>query len=76
MNFYNQKTRITTSVIGTLLGMAGFLNHGIFEILQGNNPTNGLYIEAIGKQHRFWLYGTEGAFTLIPNLLFSLQFPL
>lgn len=71
MNYYNQKTKVTASIIGFLLGMAGFLNHGIFEILQGNNPTNGLYIEAIGKEHRFWLYGTEGAFTLIPNFLIT-----
>ena len=71
MNYYNQKTRNTASLIGILLGLAGFFNHGIFEILQGNNPTNGLYIEAIGEAHRFWVYGTEGAFTLIPNFLMT-----
>ena len=71
MNYYNHKIRITASLIGILLGMAGFFNHGIFEILQGNNPTNGLYIEAIGETHRFWVYGTEGAFTLIPNFLIT-----
>ena len=51
--------------------MSGFINHGIFEILQGNTPTDGLYIEAIGESHRFWIYGTEGAFTLIPNFLIT-----
>jgi len=66
---YNHKTRLSATVIATLLGMAGFFNHGLFEILQGNKPTNGFYIEAIGESHRFWLYGTEGAFTLIPNYL-------
>ncbi|MBD3374338.1 hypothetical protein GF406_04815 [candidate division KSB1 bacterium] len=71
MNQYNTKTKITTSVIGTLLGMSGFINHGIFEILQGNTPTNGRYIEAIGELHRFWVHGTEGAFTLIPNFLIT-----
>ena len=71
LNYYNQKTRITASTIGVLLGLAGFINHGFFEILQGNTPTHGLYIEAIGESHRFWTYGTEGAFTLIPNFLIT-----
>ena len=71
MSYYNQKTRITTSVIGTLLGLAGIINHGIFEVLQGNTPTQTFFIEAIGKAHRFWIYGTEGAITLIPNFLIT-----
>jgi len=49
--------------------MSGFINHGFFEILQGNISTGGLFIEAIGESHRFWIHGTEGAFTLIPNFL-------
>jgi membrane protein YdbS with pleckstrin-like domain len=69
MNYYNQKTRITASIIGVLLGIAGFINHGFFEVLQGNTPTNGFFIEAIGKANRFWIHGTEGAFTIIPNFL-------
>jgi hypothetical protein len=71
MIYYNQKTRIISSTIGCLLSMGGFINHGLFEILQGNTPTNGLFIEAISKSHRFWIYGTEGAFTLIPNFLLT-----
>jgi hypothetical protein len=71
MEYYNHKTRITASVIGTLLGLGGIINHGIFEILQGNTPTNGFFIEAIGVAHRFWIYGTEGALTLIPNFLIT-----
>ena len=67
----NQKTRITASTIGVLLGMSGFINHGLFEIFQGNTPTNSLFIEAIGKSHRFWIHGTEGAITLIPNFLIT-----
>ena len=69
MNYNNQKTRITASTIGVLLGIAGLVNHGIFEVLQGNTPTNGFYIEAIGEANRFWVHGTEGAFTIIPNFL-------
>ena len=69
MNYNNQKTSITASVIGVLLGIAGLINHGLFEILQGNTPTNGFFIEAIGEANRFWVHGTEGAFTIIPNFL-------
>ncbi|MGW8315399.1 MAG: hypothetical protein ACWGNV_07350 [Bacteroidales bacterium] len=71
MTYQNKKSRITASVIGVLLGLAGILNHGIFEILQGNTSTNGFYIEAIGEAQRFWLYGTEGAFTLVHNFLIT-----
>lgn len=71
MDYCNQKTAMTTSVLGVLLGLGGILNHGLFEILQGNTPTPGYYIEAIGRQHRFWIHGTEGAFTVIPNFLLT-----
>ena len=71
MNYINPKTRITVSVIGTLLGLGGIFNHGIFEVLQGNTPTDGYFIEAISETHRFWIHGTEGAFTIIPNFLYS-----
>lgn len=71
MNYYNLKTRITASIIGILLGLTGFINHGLFEILQGNTPTNGFFIEAIGQAQRFWLYGTEAAVTLVPNFLIT-----
>jgi hypothetical protein len=69
MNYYNQKTRITASIIGVLLGMGGFINHGFFEVLQGYTSTNGFFIEGIGKANRFWVHGTEAAFTIIPNFL-------
>ena len=69
MNYYNQRTRITASIIGVLLGIAGFINHGFFEVIQGNTPTNGFFIEAIGEANRFWVHGTEGAVTIIPNFL-------
>jgi hypothetical protein len=71
LNYYNQKTRITASTLGVSLGLAGLINHGIFEVLQGNLSTNSFFIEAIGKSVRFWLYGTEGAFTIIPNFLIT-----
>jgi hypothetical protein len=71
MNFFNKRTRITASAIGVILGMAGIFNHGIFEILQGNNSTNGFFIEAIGEANRYWIHGTEAAFTIIHNFLIT-----
>src|SRR5579859_3938866 len=64
----NRVTRIVVATFGVLLGISG-MNHGFFEVLQGNTPTNGLIIQAIGPAHRMWVHGTEEAFTLIPNFL-------
>lgn len=71
MATYNKKIRITASVLGVLLGTAGILNHGLFEILQGKISTNGFFIDAIGEAHRFWVHGTEGAFTIVHNFLIT-----
>ncbi len=49
----------------------GGIDHGFFEILHGNTPTTGFFIQAIGVANRFWVYGTEDAFTLIPNFLIT-----
>lgn len=64
----NRATRIIVSTVGVILGIAG-MNHGLFEVLQGNTPTEGLIIQAIGDAHQMWYYGTEEAFTIIPNFL-------
>lgn len=66
----NRATRIIVSTIGFILGIAG-LDHGFFETLQGNTPTDSLIIQAIGDAHQMWFYGTEEAFTIIPNFLFT-----
>jgi hypothetical protein len=63
-------TRITLTTAGVIFGIAGF-NHGFFEFLQGNTPTPGLLIQAIGEAQRFWAQGTEDAFTIIPNFLIT-----
>ncbi len=63
-------TRVTTTTVGVLLGLSG-VNHGFFEFLQGNTPTDGLVIQAIGEAQRFWVEGTEEAFTIIPNFLIA-----
>ena len=47
------------------------ISHGFFEVLQGNTPTGGIGINAIGPDHIQWEWGGEGAFTLFPNFLFT-----
>lgn len=66
----NSATRITVATLGTIFGISG-MNHGFFEILQGNVPTGGLWISAIGKAQQMWPHGNEPAFTLIPNFLMT-----
>jgi hypothetical protein len=63
-------TRVIATTIGVVLGLSG-INHGFFEFLQGDTPTNGLVIQAIGEAQRFWELGTEEAFTILPNFLVS-----
>jgi len=66
----NETTRIIMMTIGILLALAGF-EHGLFEALQGNKPTDGLFIQAIGESIKWWKHGTEDAFTIIPNFLIT-----
>ncbi len=61
-------TRVVAAALGVAVGVSG-LDHGFFETLQGNAPTPGLIVQAIGPGQRMWLYGTEEAFTLVPNFL-------
>jgi hypothetical protein len=63
-------TRVIASALGVFAGVSG-LDHGYFELLQGDKATDGLIIQAIGPDHRFWVHGTEEAFTIVPNLLAS-----
>lgn len=62
-------TRVIATTIGVFFGLFSSVNHGFFEILQGNKPTDGFLIHAIGEGQRFWPLGTEDAFTLIPNFM-------
>jgi hypothetical protein len=62
----NRATNTIVSTISVILAIAG-LAHGIPEILQGNAPTEGLIIQAIGPDQQMWQYGTEEAFTLLPT---------
>jgi hypothetical protein len=64
-------TRVIATTIGVFFGLFSGVNHGIFELLQGNQHTDGLVINAIGEAQRFWVEGTEPAFTLIPNFMLT-----
>ena len=66
----NRATRTIVATLGVVFGLSG-MSHGFFETLQGSTATNGLFIAAIGEAHRMWLYGSEYAFTLIPNFLIT-----
>jgi hypothetical protein len=63
--------RIIATTVGVFFGLFSSINHGIFEFLQGNNPTREFVINAIGEAQRFWPEGTEPAFTLIPNYMYT-----
>ena len=70
LSFQNlNATRIIATTIGVIIGLFSGVNHGFFEVLQGNTPTDSLFIYAIGEAQRFWPLAGELAFTLIPNFL-------
>jgi len=62
--------KAVASTYGILVGLAG-IEHGIFEILQGDVPTGGIMIDAIGDAQRFWEGGMETALTIVPNFLWT-----
>jgi len=64
-------THVIATAIGVFFGLFSGINHGFFELLQGNKPTDGLVIDAIGEAQRFWSLGGEPAFTLIPNFMLT-----
>ena len=66
----NYATKINVSTMGVIFAISGIF-HGFFEILQGDKPTNSIFIHAIGEEHKMWLYGNEPAITLIQNYLLT-----
>jgi hypothetical protein len=66
----NRATRVIVSTVGVILGLSR-IDHGIFEILQGNTPTHGTFIRAIGPDQIMWKYDGEEAFTVISNFLLT-----
>ena len=66
----NRATRIIAATPGIIFAISG-MSHGFFEVLQGNIPTEGLFIHAIGENYQMWEHGAEPAFTIIPNYLLT-----
>ena len=63
-------THMVAATFGVLVGLDG-IDHGVFEILQGNTAPDSLMIDAIGPAQRFWEHGVETALTIVPNFLIS-----
>ncbi|MFX1281722.1 MAG: hypothetical protein ACFFA3_20390 [Promethearchaeota archaeon] len=63
-------TRLVVSSFGVIGGFIS-IEHGVFETLQGNIPTNGIIINAIAPGHWYWKEGGELAMTIIPNFLIT-----
>lgn len=66
----SRAARAVAAALGVCVGISG-IDHGFFEILQGNTPTPGPFIQAIGPSHLMWVNGTEDAVTVIPNFLIT-----
>lgn len=63
-------TRVTISTFGVVAGLAA-LEHGIGEVLQGNQAPAGLAIESWPHSPEFRILGGEPALTIVPNLLIT-----
>ena len=63
-------TRVVASTVGVLVGLFG-MEHGFFEMLQGNTVPSGLIIDAIGPAQELWPGAMEPALTIVPNFLIT-----
>lgn len=63
-------TKINYRSFCMIISLAGF-EHGIGEILQGNNKPESIFIESWPKSDLYQVLAGEPAMTIIPNLLVS-----
>lgn len=68
----NAATRVVVSSFGMLLGISS-MDHGVLEMMQGNFPTPGSFVKALGPGHSWtlWVHGSEPAFTIVHNFLLT-----
>ena len=66
----NPATRITVSVFGTLMGLAG-IEHGVGEILQGSHPPEALIFPSWPDARFFIPVSGEPALSILPDLLLT-----
>ncbi len=64
------KRRVVVAAFGVLIGLSS-VNHGVFEMLQGNVRVPGPFISAIGPGQQMWEHGKEMAFTVWPTYLLT-----
>lgn len=62
--------RIAASTFGVLAGLGG-LTHGVGEMLQGNIPSNGMFIDSWTQGPIATHMGGDPAMTIVPNLLIT-----
>ena len=62
--------RLVVASFGILCGLTGIIA-GIFEVLQGNNPTGGFVISTIGPEYTMYNDFTYYAVTIVPNFILS-----
>jgi hypothetical protein len=62
--------RIAASTFGVLAGLGG-LTHGVGEMLQGNIPSNGMFIDSWTQGPIAAHMGGDPAMTIVPNLLIT-----
>jgi hypothetical protein len=69
---YNAATRVVVSSLGALLGISS-MDHGVLEMMQGDVPTPGSFLKALGPGHSWtlWVHGSEPAFTIVHNFLLT-----
>lgn len=63
-------TRLWVSMMGAWMGLAG-IEHGIGEILQGNQAPEGIMIQSWPGSAFFQNLSGEPALTILPNLLYT-----
>jgi len=64
----NRATRASVSTFGALAGLMG-IEHGIGEVLQGNNPPPAMMFSSWPGSKLFEILNGEPAMTVLPNLL-------